>query len=56
MKMGAPNYLEYPAMNRVQKPSGSECHASSSEPFRFYFNFQVHCKQATSQRTALLKY
>jgi hypothetical protein len=31
------SYLEFRAMDKVQKPSGSECCTPSSEPFRFYF-------------------
>jgi hypothetical protein len=28
--------LEFPAMDKVHKPSDSECYTPSSEPFRFY--------------------
>jgi hypothetical protein len=31
------SYLELRAMDKVQKPSNSECHTPSSESFRFYF-------------------
>jgi hypothetical protein len=30
------SFLEYRTMNRVEKPSNSECYTSSSEPFRIY--------------------
>jgi hypothetical protein len=30
------SYLEFWTMDKVQKPSGSECYTPSLEPFRFY--------------------
>jgi hypothetical protein len=30
------NYLEFRTMDKVQKPSDSECYAPSSEPFKIY--------------------
>jgi hypothetical protein len=29
------SYLEFRTMNKVQKPSDSDCYTPSSEPFRF---------------------
>jgi hypothetical protein len=33
------SFLEYQMMDKVQKPSYSECYTTSSEPFRIYFFF-----------------
>jgi hypothetical protein len=30
-------YLEFRTMDKVQKPSNSECHTASSEPFGLYY-------------------
>jgi hypothetical protein len=31
-----PTYLEFWTMNKVHKPSNSECYTPQSEPFRFH--------------------
>jgi hypothetical protein len=43
---GKLSYLEFRTMDKVHKPSDSECYTPSSEPFRFYFYdfwFSVLC-------------
>jgi c-di-GMP-related signal transduction protein len=32
------NFLKYRTVDKVQKPSNSECYTTSSEPFRIYLN------------------
>jgi hypothetical protein len=35
------SYLEFGTMDKVHKPSDSECYTPLSEPFRFYMTSRV---------------